>query len=377
MLSIRINQVKAIALLGFFSFISLFIPKKAWVICERGKDARDNGYHFYKYLKNAHPEIKVYYIIDQSSPDYEKVEEDAVQYGSIRNYWVVATSKKLISTHYALCLPDIGSKLFALCGLGNKFYFLQHGIIKADLAFLFEANAPMRLFCCGAKPEFEYVKNVFGHPEGVVNYTGLARFDKLHDYTAKNAILVMPTWRQYLSGASAEEFKKSEYFIRWSEFLTDPRLSDMLRENGFKLYFYPHYELQKFIDCFTFEDENIILSNFRDFDVQQLLMDAKLLITDYSSVFFDIAYMKKPCVFYQFDKDAFFTRHYLKGHCDYSEHGFGDVVTSAEELLTSLGENFSRKFVPQDKYAKQMDSFFVLHDMHNCERIYNAIEAME
>ena len=38
-----------------------------WLISERGFDARDNGFVFYKYLRTKHPEINSYYIIDGNS----------------------------------------------------------------------------------------------------------------------------------------------------------------------------------------------------------------------------------------------------------------------------------------------------------------------
>lgn len=43
--------------------------RKVYLVSERGTDARDNGYHFFKYLRRQHPEIEAYYVIDKSSPD--------------------------------------------------------------------------------------------------------------------------------------------------------------------------------------------------------------------------------------------------------------------------------------------------------------------
>lgn len=37
-----------------------------WIVSERGSDARDNGYHFFKYIRENHPEIKAYYIIEKN-----------------------------------------------------------------------------------------------------------------------------------------------------------------------------------------------------------------------------------------------------------------------------------------------------------------------
>ena len=197
-IKIRIKQLKSLFILKILSFFALFQKKDCWVVCERGKDARDNGWHFYKYLKAHHPEIKVYYIIDKKSADYEKVKEDAVQYGSLKNYWVVAKAKRLVSSHVAMCVPHLFGKPWKYSGLGKKFYFLQHGVIPNELTSLFGENAPMRLFICGAKPEYEYVRDTYGHEEGVVQYTGLARYDNLHDIKMKKQILIMI--RRYSSG---------------------------------------------------------------------------------------------------------------------------------------------------------------------------------
>ena len=67
--------------------------KSHWVLHERGTDARDNAFFFYRYLKKNHPEQKVYYIIDKNSPDRNKVKEDAVHFGSLKSFWVIAAEK--------------------------------------------------------------------------------------------------------------------------------------------------------------------------------------------------------------------------------------------------------------------------------------------
>ena len=41
-----------------------------WIITERPDQARDNGYCFFKYLKEYHPEQPAYYIIDRNSTNH-------------------------------------------------------------------------------------------------------------------------------------------------------------------------------------------------------------------------------------------------------------------------------------------------------------------
>ena len=49
--------------------------KELWLVGERGDDARDNGYHFYRYLVEKHPEINARFVITPESKDREKIEK--------------------------------------------------------------------------------------------------------------------------------------------------------------------------------------------------------------------------------------------------------------------------------------------------------------
>ncbi len=373
-LLLRWNQIKFIPWIFLFKLLGKFIKKRYWVIFERGVDARDNGYFFYKYVKENHPEQKIYYIMDKNSADYHKVAEDAATYGSIKSYWAIATGEKLISSHYATGIPYMNKRTFDLCGLSKKYYFLQHGIIKDKLSALFGDAISVRLFVCGAAPEYEYVKDTFGHPEGVVRYTGLARYDSLHDFQVKNQILVMPTWRRTILGR--ENIEASEYFKQWQQLLLNERLEEFLHKNNIQLIFYPHFEVQKHIHCFRTESPNIKIADFANYDVQTLLKESKLLISDFSSVFFDFAYMKKPIIYFQFDREEFFESHYEEGYFDYDTMGFGDVCFDVDSVVDSVLKCAQNNFVPDDCYANRMKEFFPLNDTKNCKRIYEIINRL-
>ena len=47
--------------------------RNLWLVAERGTDARDNGYWFYRYLQEKHPEVNACYVIDPRSPDYDSI----------------------------------------------------------------------------------------------------------------------------------------------------------------------------------------------------------------------------------------------------------------------------------------------------------------
>lgn len=372
MFLLRMKQLKTIILLSLFSCVSFFLPqRKYWVICERGIDARDNGWHFYHYLKEHHPEIVVFYIIDKKSPDYEKVKKDAVQYGSVKNYWIVANANKLISTHVAKFTPNLGGKVWKISRLEKKFHFLQHGVIFNYIDFLHRKNVKVQSFFCGAKPERDFIVENFGHAENVVHYTGLARYDGLHDAPQKKQILLMPTWRTYI--CTKEDFLKSDYFREWQALLSSERLISLLEKNEFDLIFYPHYEFQKYLDCFDSINCRIKVAPFNEYDVQMLLKESKLLITDFSSVFFDFGYMRKPIIYFHFDAEKFFSGSHEKGYFDHEKDGFGKVCVSKEEVLNEIDNCFNSEFRIDPCYIQRIEKFFPLYDKSNCQRIFEKI----
>ena len=367
----RFHQMKIILLITLSRILSFSRVQRHWVLHERGTDARDNAYFFYLYLKKKHPEQKVYYIIDKNSPDYDKVKEDAVHFGSLKNYWAIATAEKIISSHCYYGSPGMNPKLFHFFKINERSYFLQHGVMKDDIPSLHFEQTGVQLFICGAKPEYVFIQEKFGYPAGAVRYTGLARYDTLHDARTKNQILIMPTWRMYINDEN--DFLQSEYYRQWNQILQNKHLAEYLEKKELSVIFYPHCEVQKYLHLFRTGSDRIILADFANYDVQTLLKESRLLVTDYSSVYFDFAYMRKPVVYFQFDQEDFFGRHYNRGYFSYPEMGFGPVTASVEAAVDAMTECAEHDFLPTEAYRKRMEDFFPLYDQKNCERIFDAI----
>ena len=110
--------------------------------------------------------------------------------------------------------------------------------------------------------------------------------------------------------------------------------------------------MQKYIDAFTIKSNNINIITLKE-DIQKYFNKCDLMITDYSSVAFDFAYLRKPIIYYQFDKEKFRKLQYAEGYFDYETMGFGDVIVND---------------------AERENSFFIYHDKNNCKRVYEAIK---
>lgn len=366
-------------------FMKLFCKKyrNVWIVSERGDDARDNGWFFFRYLKENHPEINAHYIIAKSSADYKKVAEisDPIEYESLKHYIYYALCKVRISSHaWGGDLPkaDYFKKTERFMSKRKKVVFLQHGVIKDFMPGLTANNTRLDIFICGAKPEYDYINESFGHPKGVVQYTGLARYDNLHDIKTKNQILLMPTFRKWLQKMTEDEVAKSEYVKEWNSAINDKNLIRLLKENHLELIFYPHYEIQKHIDLFISDDPCVKIAKFKDYDVQTLLIESKLLVTDFSSVFFDFAYMEKPVIYYHFDREQYIKGHYdfTKGYFSYDNNGFGKVVFDKNELINEIKDQINRGFEVTDEYKERTNVFFPIKDKKNCERIFDEINKL-
>ena len=363
-------------------FCRLFFPayRNVWLVSERGSDARDNGYWFYHYLRTEHPEINAWYVITPDSMDAPKIRAlgGLVPTGSFRHYLLYYCADYLIGTHVQPCSADL-LIYYHLASKGirarGKQIFLQHGVIKDDLLFLHHQNLFINMFVCGAQPEYEYVRDTYGFAPEVPRYVGLARFDNLiraRQRGTQKMILVMPTWRgsHYPSG---DAFQQTAYYQAFQSLLNSPRLHRLLEAQDYRLVFYPHVEMQGQLGAFHTDSDRVILADKTTHDVQELLMDCALLITDYSSVFFDVAYLEKPELYYQFDEEEFRRYHYRKGYFDYRRDGFGPVCTDETTLLDALEDRFRNGMQTAPEYAARIARFFPLRDMQNCERTYQAI----
>ena len=157
--------------------------------------------------------------------------------------------------------------------------------------------------------------------------------------------------------------------------LSDEELLSYLRKNKFEILFYPHYEMQKYLHIFdSLKNDVVRICSKDEFDVQELLIRAKVLITDYSSVFFDFAYMDKPLVYYQFDAEEFSRSHFTKGYFEYGRDGFGPVFTDHRQVVLYIRELLESGCKNPAKYSLREKEFFDRIDGSNCQRNYEYIQ---
>lgn len=379
----RIGQVRCAAKYYIVYVISKLyrVHDNAWLIAERGTDARDNGYVFYRYLKKVHPEISVKFVISDTSPDRDRLETgDIVRYGSFEHYLRYITAPMLLSTHYQGYSPNL--ELFSqldkrgLISVKGKKVLLDH-CVRMGKAGCTANTVKIDLMICSIPREYEALSKNSGYKPSVLCDIGMPRFDNLIDESEKlpiKQILFMPTWRVKYTNASEMDFVRDEYFIGCKELLESDELASFLEEKNMNFVFYPHIEMQKYIHLFSAKSKRIVIRDAGSAIVENLLLESSILITDYSSVFFDFAYMLKPVIYYQFDNDEN-ERAASKRWFDFEKDGFGPICRKSTEVIKILHELENTRL--GEKYQKRVKEMFPIRDKNNSERVYQAIIGLE
>lgn len=353
--------------------------KDVWIITERRDQARDNGYCFFRYVCVRHPEQEIIYIIDRSAPDYEKVRKigPVIAFDSPAHYYYYCLSKTHISSHVGGCMPansPIARRLKK--ALAIRDVFLPHGVSYGVAEFCLKKYAKIDLFICSGYPEYLNILKNYGYTKKEAVYTGFPRLDLWHNLKINmKQILIMPTWRLYIAQNPDVDFYETAYYKAWQSLINSPGLSLFLEKNGLELVFYLHHEMQKYVDCFSTDSLAIrIIHSSDQCDIQELLKDSALLVTDYSSVHFDFAYMNKPVLYYQFDKHTFFKKQYAQSGFDFEADGFGPVFYGEDELTAGIISCVESGYKVEKEYADRIRSFYRLYDRNNCKRVFQEMK---
>lgn len=398
----ELNYLKAENIFQIFVFFISILPsivytilvkvsrRKIWLICEDKMEARDNGICLFSYVNKHAKDVIAYYAIRFQSKDYPYVKSmgRVVRYGSVFHWMLYFASQYTISTQKE-GKPDaaIGYVLEQSGLLKQKFIFLQHGITLNRAEWLFYKNTKMRLYICGAEPEYRYVLEEFGYPENYVMYLGLCRFDSYFyhlDKVNKKQMVLMPSWREWISSKNeyskvfedTKDFRNTEYYQVYQSLINNRKLIRFLKENGITLFFYPHRNMQKYITLFSAPCRNIQIVSNETSDIRKLLIESAVMITDYSSVALDFAYMKKPVIYYQFDEERFRKAQYKEGYFSYRHSNLGTVFYYEEDVVEEVIRLFQTGFALDQSFYQAHQAFFPIWDNKNCERTYQAIKGL-
>ncbi len=366
----------------------------AWLLMDRDMEADDNAEHLYRYIQNNYPDINLYFLLRKGSHDWDRLEEDGFNLMAfdteehaialLRADHLISSQADHFTTHH---LPE---KWFWDI-MRRKFTFLQHGVILHDLSNWLNSKE-INCFITTSPKEYDSICGNYNHYKFTrkeVMLTGLPRHDALIDGKNKlgKMILIMPTWRQNIVGlmngtgdnrSLNEQFAKTLYVKSWKALLHSKRLKKLVQFYDYTVIFAPHTNIQPYLDTFNLPEH--ITSYSRDmYSIQTLFQKASIMITDYSSVAFEMGILRRGCIYYQFDYDEVFGGGHTtkEGYFSYQDDGFGPVCHKKEDILNALEVFLKAGGKIDQKYKKRMEDFFAFSDTNNCQRVFEAIHKME
>src|SRR5690606_26112269 len=173
-----------------------------------------------------------------------------------------------------------------------------------------------------------------------------------------------------------DKFTESNYFKNIMDFLNSRELEDFCNIYNLTLVFCPHPNIQPDLKEFNILKDHIRFKKYEE-NTADLLVTPKVLLTDYSSVAFDFAYMKQPIVYFQFDENQFCEKDhtYSKAYYDYRKQGYAKVVDNYYEVVVELHNIKKNHFLLEEKYVKIIEETFEKFDNKNSERVFNVVQS--
>lgn len=362
-----------------------------WLLMDRNTHADDNAEHLYRHIARTDPGRNIFFVLDRESFDWDRLAAEGfrlIAFGSAEHRLAATCASKVISSHADAYVMDFLGKARPV---DQQFVFLQHGVIMNDLSVWLNPK-DISCFVTSAKQEYQSISG-----NGSYNFsaketalTGLPRHDRLRelaDSRTPTDILVMPTWRNALmaapTGDSArrtlvEDVEQSLYFTSWTSLLASPQLQALAERTGGQVVFFPHANMQSVLDRVDLPD-HVVVKSHEGTSIQELFASAAVLITDYSSVAFEVALIERPVIYFQFDEQEFFEQQntYTRGYFDYRQDGFGPVVTTEEDVLSACTSILESRDGWWQDYGPRIEDFFAFRDTDNCARVVRAIEALD
>jgi len=370
-----------------------FSNKRIWLFMDRGNEVGNNAEAFFRYCMKQDDGIQKYYIIPDESYAERFVGLPFMIFGTLEYKLLCCFAEKFISSFLfdeGLTLQfgvgkaqkemyeDIRNfKKLTKSFFRGKIVHLQHGVIMQDISFyLNKFYEDTCMICNVSKKEHEYVTTELSHTEdvGVWKLTGLPTYDYLEQVKrnpkSQKMILFAPSFdRKFtVKGMYNAEYKHSEHFQYVNSILSSETLLDAFEEKGYTLCFKPHYVLLGQLEDFVIDTRvNVIKEAV---DRYELYAMSDFMITDYSGIAFDFAYLKKPLVYAHFLKEPKFKETYFS----YENNGFGEVCYNITQLTDSILRCMKQEFKISEKYEARIDAFYTFQDGKNCERIYKEIK---
>lgn len=364
--------------------------KNIWVFgAWKGNFFADNTKYLYEYVCNNHKDIKAIWVTknkniikEMNIKGYECYYFYSLKgiYYSLRSEVVFQTEgnqdvnsfclgrAKVIQLWHGTPLKKIGYDN----DNRNKENFLKKIIFKI-LPYK-EPNKSGNLYCVSSELVANKFMSAFRTRKENIFITGQPRIDGLFKRGKNNfinnvkaqignasLIIYMPTHRKFGNGKN----------IYTKDVLDNINLK--LKEQNIYMIFKPHFHEIKNILNNNYTFTNIIIPRAESelSDPYSFIQECDLLITDYSSIFFDFMILDKPIVFFPYDLKEYVESDFPL-YFDYTSTVPGPISYTWDELIENI-INELKYDTYKDKRNNELRRFNKFNDNKNSYRVYKKV----
>ncbi|MEX3714695.1 bifunctional glycosyltransferase family 2 protein/CDP-glycerol:glycerophosphate glycerophosphotransferase [Cytobacillus horneckiae] len=346
-----------------------------------GKNYSDSPKNLYEYMIKNNPDYRFIWIFNEKRTIPGKAKQ--IKRFSLSYYYYLATAKYWVSNSR---MPLHLNKRE-----GNIYLQTWHGTPLKKLVFdmneVFSANPNYKEHFYKQSRRWDYLisanqysseifKRAFKFDKTMLEF-GYPRNDSLHSEVKdkqamkikqklnipldKKVILYAPTWRD------DDFYAPGKY-----KFKLKLDLEEMKRKLGeeYVILLRMHYFIADHIETSGVDDFAFNLSKYDD--IADLYLISDILITDYSSVFFDFANLQRPILFYTYDMEKY--RDTLRGfYIDMEEEVPGPLLKTTEEIISSIINIKQTEEEYKEKYAQFYEKFCSWEKGHATEKIVKTV----
>lgn len=370
--------------LNYFSFLlSFIVPKKRnrWVFgAWYGNRISDNSYAFYKYIQTNYPNIETIWICNDVSVA-QNMGINAKKRNSWAAIWSCLTAKVAVMNQGFYDFGDLNwiknsYKVQLWHGvpwkkIGEDTVDRKGGLLHKISHKTFLLASRYDLYISPSEETRKVLRSAFITDDRHILSVGQPRNEVLMDlqycnnarkklevlYNAERIILFMPTFRDN----TVESFS-------FTQIETD--ITPLLTEYNAVILEKQHYVTE--LRGKENKETNERIINVADWDTQELLAAVDVLITDYSSCFFDFILRDKPIIHYIYDYDIYKNKDRgLYYDADYVVAGTiaktqDELIEQIKKVLTGASDDGERRQVIRDRF----DTY---ESINNSRTIYNKI----